>query len=148
MEKRLPRVGIMNSNTELIELIEIILKDAGYITAGIHLLKVKENLELYSEFLKKYNPDVWIIDIPIPYDVNYYFVKNLIARKESRGRAFVLTSTNKSKLDELVGPTNTLELVGKPFDMSELVDAVEKAYQIVLGKKIHRTGIEVPAENP
>ena len=40
---------------------------------------------------------------------------------------FVLTTTNKPALDALVGPTDALEIIGKPFDLDQLVAAVRRA---------------------
>jgi hypothetical protein len=39
----------------------------------------------------------------------------------------VLTTTNKRALDALVGRTPAQELVGKPFDLDALVQAVRRA---------------------
>lgn len=33
------------------------------------------------------------------------------------GRKIVLTTTNKKRLEELVGPTDAFEIVGKPYDL-------------------------------
>ena len=40
---------------------------------------------------------------------------------------FVLTTTNKPALDKLVGETEALEVIGKPYDLRQVVDAVRAA---------------------
>jgi hypothetical protein len=37
----------------------------------------------------------------------------------------VLTTTNKKRLEELVGPTDAFEIVGKPYDLEMIVGAVK-----------------------
>jgi hypothetical protein len=44
-----------------------------------------------------------------------------------RGRKVVVTTTNKDRLEELVGPTQAIEIVGKPYDLERIVGAVKSA---------------------
>ena len=44
-----------------------------------------------------------------------------------KGRPFVITTTNKPALDKLVGETEALEIIGKPYDLAQVVDAVRAA---------------------
>jgi len=40
---------------------------------------------------------------------------------------FVLTTTNKPALDQLVGETEAIEIIGKPYDLDQVVAAVRSA---------------------
>ena len=42
-------------------------------------------------------------------------------------REFVLTTTNKPALEQLVGDTEALEIIGKPYDLRRVIDAVRAA---------------------
>jgi hypothetical protein len=44
-----------------------------------------------------------------------------------RGRKIVLTTTNKAVLERIVGPTDAIEIVGKPYDLQQVVGAVKAA---------------------
>jgi hypothetical protein len=44
-----------------------------------------------------------------------------------RGLRFIITTTNKPALDRLVGDTEALEIIGKPYDLQRVTDAVRSA---------------------
>lgn len=46
-------------------------------------------------------------------------------------RGFILATRHKFWLEHLVGKTNTLELVGEPSDLNELVRNVIETYKIL-----------------
>jgi hypothetical protein len=48
--------------------------------------------------------------------------------KVLQGRAFVVTTTNKRALSELIGPNDAVELLCKPYDLQQIVDACEAAF--------------------
>jgi len=43
------------------------------------------------------------------------------------GLPIVVTTANKNALEDLVGPTETLQIVGKPADLNALLGRVEAA---------------------
>ena len=47
--------------------------------------------------------------------------------KVMQGRAFVITTTNKKALDDLIGPSDVVELLCKPYDLEQIVQAVNRA---------------------
>ena len=51
----------------------------------------------------------------------------LLDTESMRGRKLVITTTNKPRLEEIVGPTDAFEIVGKPYDLERIVAAVEVA---------------------
>jgi hypothetical protein len=51
----------------------------------------------------------------------------LLDSESMRGRKVVLTTTNKKRLEELVGATDAFEIVGKPYDLEQIVNAVKVA---------------------
>jgi DNA-binding response OmpR family regulator len=45
-----------------------------------------------------------------------------------RGRSLVLTTTNKQRLDEVVGQDSlAIEVVGKPYDLQQITSAIVAA---------------------
>jgi len=44
-----------------------------------------------------------------------------------RGRAVIATTTHKANLERLVGPTDAIEIIGKPYDLQQVVAALQRA---------------------
>ena len=81
----------------------------------------------FLEFVSRTQPAVFVYDISIPYDRNWRFLQLLLNTEVMQGRRLVLTTTNKMALDAMVGPTEALEVIGKPYDIEQIVAAVAKA---------------------
>ena len=69
-----------------------------------------------------------VLDIAIPYEENWRFLQLLMSSESMNGRKVVITTTNKRALEQLIGQkTEAHELVGKPYDLQAIVDAVQRA---------------------
>ena len=119
-------VAIINSNEDIVEAIRLILGDAGFVTVGAHLVDFKKGRQDLVAFLQEHNPKVIVVDIAPPYEENWNFFQLMKDSQAAKDRHFVLTTTNKKILEDLVGETVSIELVGKPFDLDEIVKAVQK----------------------
>jgi CheY-like chemotaxis protein len=81
--------------------------------------------------LAKHQPDAIIWDIAPPYDRDWLFYKMIRALRPLDGAAIVLTTTHLRHLNELAGETvDAIEIVSKPYDLSAIVDAVERAAEM------------------
>jgi len=121
-------VAVVNSSEDTVEMLRQCLVTHGFtsvVTAHINHFKTGEHD--FPKFVRTHEPAVIIYDISIPYEKNWTFLKLLLDSESIRGRKIVLTTTNKKRLDELVGPTDALEIVGKPYDLEKIVDAVKSA---------------------
>ena len=72
-------------------------------------------------------PAVIVYDISPPYDANWRFLRLVRSAEPLQRREFVLTTTNKPALEQLVGDTEALEIIGKPYDLRRVIDAVRAA---------------------
>jgi CheY-like chemotaxis protein len=120
-------IAIFNSSEDTIDLLRLAFEAGGFQTVAGHVPDVKRGQLDFVEFIAEHDPAVVVIDISMPYADNWNFVRLLRDTTSMRDRALVLTTTNKRALEEMVGPTDTIEIVGKPYEPDMILDAVRKA---------------------
>ena len=119
-------VAILNSSQDTVDLLRLTFEEAGFQTVAGHLPDIKRGHLDFVAFMEQHQPKALVIDVSLPYAENWNVVRLLRDTASMQGRALVLTTTNKRALDELVGPTDTIEIVGKPYEMSVVLEAVRK----------------------
>ena len=121
-------VAIFNTNPEVLDLVREALQDAGYATVVAHVDDLKRGRIDLVEFVEQHHPDVIVYDVAPPYDTNWTFLRLMRNSKVMQGRAFVVTTTNKRALEELIGPNDVVELLCKPYDLQQIVEACTAAF--------------------
>ena len=119
-------VAIINSSDDIVETLQLMLDDEGFQTVGARVVDFKKGKRDFVAFCQEHDPQVILFDVAPPYEENWTFLQLLQNAKEVEGRHFVITTTNKGVLEKLVGETGAIEIVGKPFDMEEILTAVKK----------------------
>ena len=119
-------VGIANTNEDIIDLLRVVMEREGFATAVIHLVDIKNGRADFNDFVKQHDPAAIIFDIPPPYDDNWTVVSTLRLLPSMQRRGVVITTTHKAHLERLVGPTEAVEIVGKPNDTQEVLEAVKR----------------------
>ena len=121
-------IAVVNSNEDTVEMLRSCLQQNGFssIVTG-HINDFKTGDADFPRFVDHHDPRVIVYDISLPYDKNWTFLRLLLDTEVMRGRKVVLTTTNKARLEELVGPTDAFEIVGKPYDLEQIVGAVKTA---------------------
>ena len=122
-----PVVAIVDTSEDIVALLRELLAADGFRPVARFVPDFREGREDLDAFLQEHDPAVIIWDIALPYDRNWAYFQEASASAAARGRRFVLTTTNKRALEELVGPTPAHELVGKPYDIEVLLAAVHRA---------------------
>jgi hypothetical protein len=89
--------------------------------------------------MEKHNPELVIFDISPPYDENWTFFKTMRRNKIMKGRGSVLTTTNKLRLDEIIGEdSKALEIVGLKEDLDSIQTAIGR--ETIVAAKARRVG--------
>ncbi len=122
-------VAIFNTNPEVLELVREALQDSGFATVVAHIDDLKRGRIDMIQFVEEHQPDAVVYDVAPPYDTNWTFLRLMRNSKVMQHRAFVVTTTNKKALDELIGPSDVVELLCKPYDLEQIVQAVNAALE-------------------
>lgn len=123
----MPIVAVINSNADTVEMLRLALQQRGVESVTAHIDDIKRGTLDFLRFLKDHDPQAVVYDIPPPYDQNWTFLTMLRTIEAMRGRAVIVTTTHKGNLEKLVGPTDAIEIVGKPYDLEQILLAVERA---------------------
>lgn len=108
-------------------MLRLVLEDAGFRVVDAQARDVRLGELDLAEFVARHHVTVVLYDVAIPYVENW---RALEASRHAAGLAdtpFVVTTTNQRALEELVGRTGAVEIVGKPYDLEAVVDAVRRA---------------------
>jgi CheY-like chemotaxis protein len=119
-------VAVFNTSEDTTDLLRIVLENAGFVvvTAFTNLLRDgKVDLEA---FMRQHQPRVIVYDIAIPYDHNWRLYEHMRETPACSGVSFVLTTTNIKHVRQLAGDVELHEIVGKPYDLNQIVDAVRR----------------------
>ena len=123
-----PTIAVINSNEDTTEMLREVLQHAGFSSVVIgHVTEIKRGQEDFLRFLEVHDPRVFVWDIGIPYEENWRFTHLVMNGEAMKGRSVILTTTNKRALDTMVGPTDAIEIIGKPYDLDQIVASVKRA---------------------
>jgi len=121
-------VALFNASDDTIDMIQRLLTSSRSDQTLIwcHLADLKKGIVDFGKYMDKHNPEVVIFDLSPPYDENWKFFKTMRDAKTMKGRGIVLTTTNKDRLDEVLGEdSHALEVVGKGKDLREIDAAIK-----------------------
>ena len=133
-------VALFNASDDTIDMVQTLLTAVGRDQTLIwcHFADLKKGIVDFGKYMEQHNPEVVIFDLSPPYDQNWDFFKVMRDHNSMQGRGVVLTTTNKNRLDEVLGEDSyALEVVGRPRDLQQIQAAIEaethRAEQIRLG---------------
>ena len=122
-----PVVAVVQTSEDIVHLLCDVLTGGGFQPVVGYVPDFREVRQDFAAFLAEHDPVVLIWDIALPYEQNWAYFQQVAQSDAARGRRFVLTTTNKRALETLVGATSAHELIGKPYDLDELLAAVHRA---------------------
>src|ERR1700730_560395 len=121
-------VALFNASDDTVDMIMSLLTQGGGTQTLVwcHFAELKKGIIDFKNFMVEHNPEVVIFDISPPYDENWHFFRTMRDADVMRGRGLVLTTTNKNRLDEVVGTdSHALEVVGKVKDLQQIQAAIK-----------------------
>ena len=128
--KQMTSVAVFNSSEDTIEILKIALEEHGFAVSSGHVSDIKKGQVDVLDFVKEHQPEVVIYDVALPYEENWRFLRLLQSSEALKKLKWVITTTHKRRLEELVGECGEVfEIVGKPYDMDQIVNAVRVALE-------------------
>jgi DNA-binding response OmpR family regulator len=121
-------VALFNASDDTIDMVQKLLTASGsnQTLISCHFADLKKGIVDFGRYMDKHNPEVVIFDLSPPYDENWHFFKTMRDAKTMKGRGVVLTTTNKNRLDEVLGEdSHALEVVGWPKDLQQIDAAIK-----------------------
>jgi DNA-binding response OmpR family regulator len=121
-------VALFNASDDTIDMVQTLLTNSGGEQTLIwcHFADLKKGVVDFGKYMDKHNPEVVIFDLSPPYDENWRFFKTMRDAKTMQGRGMVLTTTNKARLDEVLGEdSHALEVVGRPTELQQIDGAIK-----------------------
>ena len=109
-------------------MVRITFEHAGIVLVGTMTHEIRDGEVDIVTFVRQHQPQVILYDIAPPYEANWLLFQHICTMPELSGRHFILTTTNERQVRELVGSERRiLEIVGKPYDLGRLTEAVKEA---------------------
>ena len=124
-------VALFNASDDTVEMVQRMLDASGiHCLVNLRFADLRKGVVDLGKYLREHDPQVVIIDISPPYEQNWAFFRTLRDDAAMRGRGLVLTTTNKDRLDEVVGNDSlAIEVVGKPYDLEQIKTAISNALE-------------------
>ena len=121
-------VALFNASDDTVEMVQKLLTNAGGVQSLIwcHFADLRKGIVDFEKYMTKHNPEVVIFDISPPYDENWKFFKTMRDAKVMKRRGIILATTNKNRLDEVLGAdSHAVEVVGKRNDLLAIEAAIK-----------------------
>ena len=99
----------------------------GYHCDTALLADMRDAHEEVGRFVKEHRPDVIIYDVGMPYPSSWDLLEVIRTAPALLSQPFVITTPNKRKLEQAVGPTSAFEIGGPDSDLRRVLKAVEAA---------------------
>lgn len=123
-----PVIAVFNSSDDMVELLRLMLESNGFVVVSGHIADLRRAKIDLQAFVAQNRPAVVVYDLIPPYDTQWAFLDHLRQASPLRGIPFVITSTNARMARELASRDEpVVEVLGRPFDMDELLAAVRRA---------------------
>jgi len=129
-----PLIACCNSSEHVVQLLADYLRLEGF-RAVTHVAPSYAGAAPAVAFLTGAQPQVCLYAVSLPYAESWAIFQQV--RAALPACAWVVMTTNKHALDALVGPTETLEIWGTPFDLDAVVGSVRR---VLAGTAPHAGG--------
>ena len=131
-------VGVFNTSPDTVEMLRIVLEREGFIVVAAYTYDMRDSRVDIESLVRQHQPKVVIYDVAPPYDRNWRLFEHMRSMPVMSGIQFVVTTTNVHHVRAVAGPDQEVfEIVGKPYDLDQIVEAVKARLSAVIGLGHH-----------
>ena len=122
-----PTVAVINGLQDTIEMLRLTLEGRGFRVVEAQARDVRTGNVNLATFVREERVDIVLYDVAIPYEANWDYLRRIRQSDALRNVPFVVTTTNQRALEAFVGSAEVIEIIGKPYDLARVAEAVERA---------------------
>jgi DNA-binding NtrC family response regulator len=120
-------VAVINTSPDIVDMLRVALEHAGVVVVSALTHEIRDGQLDVESFIQQHDPKVVVYDVAPPYEANWRLFEHIAQLPALRKRQFVMTSTNAPHVEKLARGTRIFEILGKPYDIDQIVDAVRQA---------------------
>jgi DNA-binding response OmpR family regulator len=118
---RPPVIAVFNTSQDTTDMLRFVFENAGFVVVAAFTNLLRDGQTDLEHFMRQYRPAVVVYDIAIPYEQNWRLFEHIRSAPACNGAEFVLTTTNAKHVRTLAGGEEIHEIIGKPYDLDEIV---------------------------
>ena len=122
-------VAVINTSPDVVDMLRLTLEHAGMVVVSALTYEIRDGEVDIERFVALHRPRVIVYDVAPPYENNWRLFQHIRALAIMEGIQYVITTTNARQIEQYAkGDEHRIyEIVGKPFDLGEIVTAVKEA---------------------
>ena len=122
-------VAVFNTSPDTVDMLRQVLESAGIVVVSALTWELRDSHVDIASFMEQHRPAVVLYDVAPPYDRNWQLFLHMRGLPAMAGVQFVITSTNARYVQELAREERVYEVIGKPYDLDQIVRAVKEGFR-------------------